>query len=173
MSKLILIFNVFFLCLVTVTSYGSEKYPFHLNVISDDYFMKTDIEKSVKKNIKKFNNIVIKNNKDFRDGVSVVLYIYGKKHDNSNLNKQFVTFSVAHTSNSDFMDLMTEVFGEESISTDRMKEITGDLIMNKKAILKYLNVASLDDLEKIDVFTETVLNALSTRINGYYADRSY
>ena len=173
MSKLILIFNVFFLCLVTVTSYGSEKYPFHLNVISDDYFMKTDIEKSVKKNIKKFNNIVIKNNKDFRDGVSVVLYIYGKKHDNSNLNKEFVTFSVAHTSNSDFMDLMTEVFREESISTDRMKEITGDLIMNKKAILKYLNVASLDDLEKIDVFTETVLNALSTRINGYYAYRSY
>ena len=163
MYKLILIFNVFFLCLVTVTSYGSEKYPFHLNVISDDYFMKTDIEKSVKKNIKKFNNIVIKNNKDFRDGVSVVLYIYGKKQDNSNLNKQFVTFSVAHTSNSDFMDLMTEVFGEESISTDRMKEITGDLIMNRKAILKYLNVASLDDLEKIDVFTETVLNALSTQ----------
>ena len=30
------------------------------------------------------------------------------------------------------MDLMTEVFGEESISTDRMKEITGDLIMNEK-----------------------------------------
>ena len=173
MYKLILIFNVFFLCLVTVTSYGSEKYPFHLNVISDDYFMKTDIEKSVKKNIKKFNNIVIKNNKDFRDGVSVVLYIYGKKHDNSNLNKEFVTFSVAHTSNSDFMDLMTEVFREESISTDRMKEITGDLIMNRKAILKYLNVASLDDLENIDVFTETVLTALSTRINGYYAYRSY
>ena len=173
MSKLILILNVFFLCLVTVTSYGSEKYPFHLNVISDDYFMKTDIEKSVKKNIKKFNNIVIKNNKDFRDGVSVVLYIYGKKHDNSNLNKEFVTFSVAHTSNSDFMDLMNEVFVEESISTDRMKEITVDLIMNRKAILKYLNVASLDDLEKIDVFTEKVLNALSTRINGYYAYRSY
>ena len=89
MSRLILILNLFFLCLVTVTSYGSDKYPFHLNVISDDYFMKTDIEKSVKKNIKKFNNIVIKNNKDFRDGVSVVLYIYGKKHNNSNLNKEY------------------------------------------------------------------------------------
>ena len=173
MSKLILILNVFFLCLVTVTSYGSEKYPFHLNVISNDYLMKSDIEKSVIKNIKKFNNIVIKNNKDFRDGVSVVLYIYGKKHNNSNLDKQFVTFSVAHTSNSDFLDLMTEVFGEDSLSSDRMKEITGDLIINKKAILKYLNVASLDNLEKIDLFTETVLNALSTRIDNYYIDKNY
>ena len=173
MNKYILLLNVFFLCLVTATSYSSEKYPFHLNVISNDYYMKNDIKKSVIKNIKKFNNIVIKNNKDFRDGVSVVLYIYGKKHNNSNVDKQFVTFSVAHTSNSAFLDLMTEVFGDESISTDRMKEITSDLIINKKAILKYLNVASIDNLEKIDVFTETVLNALSSRIDGYYPDKNY
>ena len=51
-----------------------------------------------------------------------------------------------------------------------MKEITSDLLINKKAILKYLNVASIDNIEKIDILTESVLNGLSSRIGNYYIE---
>ena len=70
------------------------------------------------------------------------------------------------------MNLMSEVFGDKTFddSSDRMKEITSDLLINKKAILKYLNVASIDNIEKIDILTESVLNGLSSRIGNYYIE---
>ena len=142
-----------------------------MKIISDDNSIKTHIENSVLKNLQKFKNIEINNNLDFRDGASVVvLYIYGKKHENSNLDKQIITFTIAHTSNTEFMNLMAEVFGDDKFdeSSDRMKEITSDLLINKKAILKYLNVASIDNLDQIDDVTDRILGGLSIRIENYF-----
>jgi hypothetical protein len=156
---------------ITSFSFANDKYGFHLKIITDDNSIKSHIESSVLKNLKKFKNIEIKKNLDFRDGVPVViLYIYGKKHENSNIDKQIITFTIAHTSNTEFMNLMAEVFGDDKFddSSDRMKAITSDLLINKKAILKYLNVASIDNLGQIDIVTQSILKSLSIRIENYY-----
>ena len=52
----------------------------------------------------------------------------------------------------------------------QMKAITSDLLINKKAILKYLNVASTDNLDQIDTVTKSILTSLSTRIENYYIE---
>ena len=171
MKKYLSIFYYLILILITSNSFGNDKYNFQLKVIAEDNLIKKQIEESVLKNLKKFNNIQINNNKNFKDGVSVVvLYIYGKKHENSNTDKQIITFTIAHTSNTEFMNLMAEVFGDDKFnqSSDQMKAITSDLLINKKAILKYLNVASADTLKQIDIVTEKILNGLSIRIENYY-----
>ena len=86
------------------------------------------------------------------------------------MDKQIITFTIAHTSNTEFMNLMAEVFGDDKFdeSSDRMKEITSDLLINKKAILKYLNVASIDNLDQIDDVTDRILAGLSIRIENYF-----
>ena len=171
MKKYTSIFYYLILIFITSNSFGNDKYNFQLRVIAEDNLIKKQIEESVLKNLKKFNNIQINNNENFKDGVSVVvLYIYGKKHENSNIDKQIITFTIAHTSNTEFMNLMAEVFGDDKLddSSDRMKEITSDLLINKKAILKYLNVASIDNLDQIDIITESILTSLSVRIENYY-----
>ena len=156
---------------ITSYSFGNDKYNFQLKVIADNNLIKRKIEDSILKNLHKFENIQINNKEDFRDGVSVVvLYIYGKKHENSNIDKQIITFAIAHTSNTEFMNLMAEVFGDDKLneSSDQMKAITSDLLINKKAILKYLNVASIDNLGQIDIVTQSILKSLSIRIKNYY-----
>ena len=171
MKLFITILYIIFFSFITSYSFGSDKYNFHLKIIADDNLIKTHIEDSILKNLKKFNNIEVNNNEGFKDGVSVVvLYIYGKKHKNSNIDKQIITFTIAHTSNTEFMNLMAEVFGDNKIndSSDQMKAITSDLLINKKAILKYLNVASTDNLDQVDVVTESILKSLSMRIENYY-----
>ena len=171
MKILAYIFYIVLFSSITAYSFGNDKYRFHLKIISDDNSIKTHIESSVLKNLQKFKNIEINNNLDFRDGTTVVvLYIYGKKHENSNLDKQIITFTIAHTSNTEFMNLMAEVFGDDKFdeSSDRMKEITSDLLINKKAILKYLNVASIDNLDQIDDVTDRILGGLSIRIENYF-----
>ena len=173
MKLFISILYIVFFSFITSYSFGSDKYNFHLKIIADDNLIKTHIEDSILKNLKKFNNIEVNNNKGFKDGVSVVvLYIYGKKHKNSNIDKQIITFTIAHTSNTEFMNLMAEVFGDDKIndSSDQMKAITSDLLINKKAILKYLNVASTDNLDQIDTVTKSILTSLSTRIENYYIE---
>ena len=171
MHMIIFILNLLIYSLVSSFVYGDDKYSFRLKVISDDNVIINEVEKSISKNLKNFENLEINNQKDFRDGDPlIVLYVYGKKHENSNVDRNIYTFSIAHTSNTEFMNLMLEVFDDKTFddSSDRMKEITSDLLINKKAILKYLNVASIDNLEKIDILTENVLNGLSSRILNYY-----
>ena len=171
MKEYLSIFYYLIFILITSNSFGNDKYNFQLKVIAEDNLIQRQIEESVLKNLKKFNNIQINNNENFKDGVSVVvLYIYGKKHENSNIDKQIITFTIAHTSNTEFINLMAEVFGDDKFnqSSDQMKAITSDLLINKKAILKYLNVASVDTLEQIDIVTEKILNGLSIRIENYY-----
>ena len=171
MHKVIFILNLLIYSLVSSFVYGDDKYSFRLKVIFDDNVIINEVEKSISKNLKNFENLEINNQKDFRDGDPlIVLYVYGKKHENSNVDRNIYTFSIAHTSNTEFMNLMLEVFDDKTFddSSDRMKEITSDLLINKKAILKYLNVASIDNLEKIDILTENVLNGLSSRIVNYY-----
>ena len=156
---------------ITSYSFANDKHAFHLKIIANDNSIKSHIEASVLNNLKKFKNIEIKKNLDFRDGVPVVvLYIYGKKHENSNIDKQIITFAIAHTSNTEFMNLMAEVFGDDKLneSSDQMKAITSDLLINKKAILKYLNVASIDNLDQIDIAIKSILTSLSVRIENYY-----
>jgi len=171
MKIFISVLYIVFFSFITSYSFGNDKYNFHLKIIADDNLIKTYIEDSVLKNLKKFENIQINNYEDFKDGVSVVvLYIYVKKHENSNIDKQIITFTIAHTSNTEFMNLMAEVFGDDKLneSSDQMKAITSDLLINKKAILKYLNVASIDNLGQIDIVTESILKSLSVRIENYY-----
>ena len=117
MKIFISILYIVFFSFITSYSFGSDKYNFHLKIIADDNLIKTHIEDSILKNLKKFNNIEVNNNKGFKDGVSVVvLYVYGKKHKNSNIDKQIITFTIAHTSNTEFMNLMAEVFGDDKIN---------------------------------------------------------
>ena len=171
MKIFISILYIVFFSFITSYSFGNDKYNFHLKIIADNNLIKTHIEDSLLKKLKKFNNIQVNNNEDFKDGVSVVvLYIYGKKHVNSNIDKQIITFTIAHTSNTEFMNLMAEVFGDNKLndSSEQMKAITSDLLINKKAILKYLNVASIDNLGQIDIITESILTSLSVRIGNYY-----
>ena len=93
MKKYLSIFYYLILILITSNSFGNDKYNFQLKVIAEDNLIKKQIEESVLKNLKKINNIQINNNENFKDGVSVVvLYIYGKKHENSNIDKQIITF---------------------------------------------------------------------------------
>ena len=171
MNFFISIFCIIICSFITSYSFGNDKYNFQLKVIADNNLIKRKIEDSILKNLHKFENIQINNKEDFRDGVSVVvLYIYGKKHENSNIDKQIITFAIAHTSNTEFMNLMAEVFGDDKLneSSDQMKAITSDLLINKKAILKYLNVASIDNLGQIDIVTQSILKSLSVRIENYY-----
>ena len=173
MKFLTSIFYIIIFSFITSYSFGNDKYNFQLKVITDDSLIKKKIEDSILKNLNKFENIQINNKEDFRDGVSVVvLYIYGKKHENSNIDKQIITFAIAHTSNTEFMNLLAEVFGDDKLneSSDQMKAITSDLLINKKAILKYLNVASTDNLDQIDTVTKSILTSLSTRIENYYIE---
>jgi len=173
MKFLTSIFYIIIFSFITSYSFGNEKYNFQLKVIADDSLIKKKIEDSILKNLNKFENIQIKSNEDFRDGVSVVvLYIYGKKHENSNIDKQIITFAIAHTSNTEFMNLMAEVFGDDkfSNSSEQMKAITSNLLINKKAILKYLNLASIDNLDQIDILTYSFLKSLSTKIENYYIE---
>ena len=173
MKFLTSIFYIIIFSFITSYSFGNKKYNFQLKVIADDSLIKKKIEDSILKNLNKFENIQIKSNEDFRDGVSVVvLYIYGKKHENSNIDKQIITFAIAHTSNTEFMNLMAEVFGDDKFndSSEQMKAITSNLLINKKAILKYLNLASIDNLDQIDIVTNSFLTSLSTRIENYYIE---
>ena len=173
MKFLTSIFYIIIFSFITSYSFGNEKYNFQLKVIADDSLIKKKIEDSILKNLNKFENIQIKSNEDFRDGVSVVvLYIYAKKHENSNIDKQIITFAIAHTSNTEFMNLMAEVFGDDKFndSSEQMKAITSNLLINKKAILKYLNLASIDNLDQIDIVTNSFLTSLSTRIENYYIE---
>ena len=87
MKIFISILYIVFFSFITSYSFSDDKYNFHLKIIADNNLIKTQIEDSLLKKLKKFNNIQVNNNEDFKDGVSVVvLYIYGKKHVN-NLRK--------------------------------------------------------------------------------------
>ena len=173
MKSFIFIFYIVIFSFIASSSFANKIYNFDLKVISDDNLLKREIEDSFVKNLNQFQNLEIKDDQDFRDGVStIVLYVYGKKHENSNVDKQIITFSIAHTSNTEFMNLMAEVFGNDKMSqsSNQMKAITSDLLINNKAILKYLNVASIDNLDQMDVVTKNILKSLSLRIENYYLE---
>ena len=115
MNKLLFILNLIIYSLVSSFVYGNDKYSFQLKVISDDNLIINEVEESIFKNLKNFKNLEINDQKDFRDGEPlIVLYVYGKKHENSNVDKNIYTFSIAHTSNTEFMNLMSEVFGDKT-----------------------------------------------------------
>ena len=165
MQKVLLITLI--LSLQPILSFAESKYPFYLQVISQDEVIRTKISELINTEISNYG-MQIKSNKNFKDGVGVGLYIYAQKHVNSGINKNTIIFSIAHTSNKRFSELMIEVFKDGSTSTEMTKKITADLILKKKGILKYLNVAAVDEISQINKLIPTILKNLSERIEGYY-----
>jgi hypothetical protein len=63
---------------------------------------------------------------------------------------------------------MAEVFKDGGEYNDDIKGIVADLLINKRAVLKRLNNASVDDMSGIDTVITTILINLSNRMDSYH-----
>ena len=167
MKNLFLSFGAVILCLISSVSSAENNYSFDLNVVSNDPHIKEIIEQKVLVRAKNHQSLIAQNNDTPEYTGAVTLYIFAQKNLGSNINKNQISLSIAHTSSIKLYELLMEVFQEGNDSSKLTKAITADLITQRGAVLKYLNVASIDDLEQIDTPIETILLNLSHRMDSY------
>ena len=166
--KYLLIVIAFVFSIHTNLSWSADPYPFTLKVISEDKELEKIIENKIVKNVLLIDNMEIDNNEDPGNAVSVTLIVYAKKHTNSKINQDHISFTIAHTSKFKFLQLMAEVFKDGSEYNDDIKGIVADLLINKRAVLKRLNNASIDNISGIDTVITTILINLSNRMDSYH-----
>lgn len=166
--KYLLIIISFILLFHTNLSWSADPYPFTLKVICDDKELAKIIENKIIQKVTLIDNMEIDNNEEPHNAVSVSLIIYAQKHTNSKINHHHISFTIAHTSKFKFLQLMAEVFKDGNEYNDDIKGIVADLLINKRAVLKYLNNSSIDDISGIDTVITTILINLSNRMDSYH-----
>ena len=164
MKKFFIIIIVFLIYLPT--AFAETKYPFFLNVISEDQNLKNNVFSNVKRLATNYSNLEFKEVRD--KGVYVELFIYAINHKNSNTSKNTIILSVVHTNKIRIFQLTDEVFKDNSISSDQTKRITADLMMRKGGLLSHMNIAAVDNVEQIDIALNKFLKQLSINIENYY-----
>ena len=164
MKKFFIIIIVFLIYLPT--AFAETKYPFFLNVISEDQNLKNNVFSNVKRLATNYSNLEFKEVRD--KGVYVELFIYAINHKNSNTSKNTIVLSVVHTNKIRIFQLTDEVFKENSKSSDQTKRITADLMMRKGGLLSHMNIAAVDNVEQIDIALNKFLKQLSINIENYY-----
>ena len=164
MKKFFIIIIVFLIYLPT--AFAETKYPFFLNVISEDQNLKNNVFSNVKRLATNYSNLEFKEVRD--KGVYVELFIYAINHKNSNTSKNTIILSVVHTNKIRIFQLTDEVFKDNSKSSDQTKRITADLMMRKGGLLSHMNIAAVDNVEQIDIALNKFLKQLSINIENYY-----
>ena len=163
--KTIFAFVILFFIYVP-TAFSESKYPFFLNVISEDQNLKNRIFNNFKRLTSNYSNLELKEVRD--KGVYVELFIYAINHKNSNTSKDTIVLSVVHTNKIRIFQLTNEVFKDNSQSSDQTKRITADLMMRKGGLLSHMNIAAVDNVEQIDIALNKFLKQLSINIENYY-----
>ena len=158
--------SVIVLLIYLPSSFAEIKYPFFLNVISEDKNLKKTIFNNVKSLTPNYSNLELKEMRD--KGVYVELFIYAINHKNSNTSKDTVVLSIVHTNKIRIFQLTNEVFKDKSKSSEQIKKITADLLMRKGGLLSHMNIAAADNVEQIDIALNRFLKQLSLNIEGYY-----
>ena len=148
------------------SSFAETKYPFFLNIISEDQNLKKTIFNNFKSLTPNYSNLELKETRD--KGVYVELFIYAINHKNSNTAKDTVVLSVVHTNKIRIFQLTSEVFKDDSKSSEQIKKITADLVMRKGGLLSHMNIAAVDNVEQIDIALNKFLKQLSLNIKSYY-----
>ena len=148
------------------SSFAETKYPFFLNVISEDQNLKSNVYNNVKRLTANYSNLELKEKSD--KGVYVELFIYAINHKNSNTSKNTIVLSVVHTNKIRIFQLTDEVFKDNSQSSDQTKRITANLMMTKGGLLSHMNIAAVDNVEQIDIAINKFLKQLSINIESYY-----
>ena len=148
------------------SSFAETKYPFFLNIISEDQNLKKTIFNNFKSLTPNYSNLKLKETRD--KGVYVELFIYAINHKNSNTSKDTVVLSIVHTNKIRIFQLTNEVFKDKSKSSEQIKKITADLLMRKGGLLSHMNIAAADNVEQIDIALNRFLKQLSLNIEGYY-----
>lgn len=152
-----------YITLNPLASFGATQYSFFLHVISEDQDVQMNITESFERNILAFKNLKI-----HKEKIGVHLFIYGKKHQNSETHKNIISFSIVHTNNLDIYHLVNEAFDDNHNTPESLKQIAVDLIREEGGLLKYLNTAMIDDISLIDTVVQEILSNLSFRIKNYY-----
>ena len=145
---------------------ASTKYPFYLDIISEDKNLENLIKDKAKKIIPKFSNLKLNEDKDGR--VFVKLFIYALRHKNSNLSNDTIILSATHINKRRIFELTNEVFKKDSKSSEFTKTIAADLMLRDSGLMRHINVAASDNIDRIDVPIKRFLKDLSKNIQDYY-----
>ena len=96
--KYLLIVITFVFSIHTNLSWSADPYPFTLKVISEDKEFAKIIENKIVQKVQLIDNMEIDNNENPHKAVSVTLIVYAKKHTNSKINQDHISFTIAYTS---------------------------------------------------------------------------
>ena len=163
--KTLILFTLKFLIISTLAQ-ASTKYPFYLDIISEDKNLETLIRDKAKKITPKFSNLKLREDKDGR--VFVKLFIYALRHKNSNVANDTIILSATHVNKRRIFELTNEVFKKDSKSSEFTKTIAADLMLRDSSLMRHINVAATDDIDRIGVPIARFLKDLSKNIQGYY-----
>ena len=96
------IFTLKFLIISTL-AHASTRYPYYLDIISEDKNLETLIRDKAKKITPKFSNLKLREDKDGR--VFVKLFIYALRHKNSNVSNDTIILSATHVNKRRIFDI--------------------------------------------------------------------
>ena len=147
-------------------SYAETRFPFYLNIITEDENLKILIKAKTKKLTSNFSNLTMREDKDGR--IFVKLFIYALRHKNSNNSKDTIILSATHVNKRRIVELTKEVFKKDSKSSEFTKTIAADMVLKDTGLMTHINVAAIDDIKKINVPLTKFLKDLSRNIKGYY-----
>lgn len=163
--KILIILILKFL-IVSSLANASTKYPFYIDIISEDKNLKTLIRDKAKEIVPNFSNLKLKDDKDGR--VFVKLFIYALRHKNSHISNDTIILSATHVNKRRIFELTNEVFKKDSKSSEFTKTIAADLMLKDSGLLRHINVAATDDIDSLRVPITRFLKDLSKNIQGYY-----
>ena len=162
----ILIFLILNFIMIPFSSFAGNKFPFYLEVISDNENLKSIVINKTQEIVPDFSNLTLRKDKDGR--VFVKLFIYVLKHKNSNIDKDTIILSATHVNKRRIVELTQEVFKKDNKSSDFTKTIAADLMSRDSGIVRHINVAATDDIDRISVPITRFLRDLSKNIRSYY-----
>jgi len=162
----ILIFLILNFIMIPFSSFAGNKFPFYLEVISDNENLKSIVITKTEEMVSDFSNLTLRKDKDGR--VFVKLFIYVLKHKNSNIDKDTIILSATHVNKRRIVELTQEVFKKDNKSSDFTKTIAADLMSRDSGIVRHINVAATDDIDRISVPITRFLRDLSKNIRSYY-----
>jgi hypothetical protein len=138
-------------------------YPFNLKVYSSNPLIADAISSAINNATDRFSNLHIDD-----ENFSVQLYVISEQRTGSKINKDGISFSIVHTTTVDAVALTKELLGEngELEQTDYIMVLLTNILFSQ-GVVKYINVASVDNLSGVDDVARSIVGDLSVRIQGY------
>ena len=161
-----LIFVTFNFIIISSLSHADTKFPFYLNVVGEDKSLNKIVRVETKKLVSNFSNLTLREDKDGR--VFVKLFIYALRHKNSKISKDTIILSSTHINRRRIVELTKEVFKKDSKSSKLTKTIAADLMLKDSGLMRHINIAAMDDIDKIGVPILRFSKDLSANIENYY-----